>query len=80
MSIGNPFTAIGNPLKQVGNLLGQFTGLQDKLSEAVVAIRTRRAARLDTIQVLQSEVTECEAVCKQAENAITGIDKLLSGN
>lgn len=71
---------IGNPLKQVSNLLGQFTGLQDKLSAAVVAIRTRRAARLDTIQVLQSEVTECEAVCQQAENAIAGIDKLLSGN
>ena len=70
---------IGNPLKTVGALLGQFTTLQAKLSAAVEAIKARRTARLESIRALQCEVAECEAVCTQAENAITGIDKLLSG-
>ncbi len=70
---------MGNPLRTVSALLSQFTILQDKLTAAVEAIRARRAARLVAITALETEVAECEAVCKQAENAIAGIDKLLSG-
>jgi len=68
-----------NPLKAVANLLSQFTTLQSKLSAAVEAIRTRRAARLESIAALEAEVAECDLVAKQAENAITGINKLLAG-
>ncbi len=77
---------ISNPLKQVSNLLGQFTTLQTKLSAAVEAIRARRAAHLQSIEELKNsiiavdeKIAECDLVAKQAENAITGIDKLLSG-
>jgi len=68
-----------NPLKAVSALLGQFTVLQTKLEKAVEAIRLRRALRVDSINVLQAEVAECDVVAEQAENAIRGINKLLSG-
>lgn len=70
---------ITNPLKQVGTLLAQFTTLQAKLSAAVDAIKARRQARLENIAALEAEVAECDAVAKQAQNAITGINKLLAG-